>query len=765
MMKPTQVDLAAPCPSSGVVPLESILFTEELHRRPSRPADHRAENEALSALVGALASGPRTVLQTLAETVLKVLGADSAGLSLVTKDGERFFWAAIAGQWQPHIGGGTPREFGPCGDVLDCGAPLLFRRWERRYAYLSAATPLAEEGLLVPFYVAGKAVGTIWAINHDDQRHFDGEDLRLLESLGRFASVAYVAVESLEASDVHLAALGRLEESIQSQRAMETLNAQLGVSKERYRALFDVVPVAVYSCGLSGVIQDFNHRAAELWGRAPAAGDTDERFCGSYKLFRPDGTFMPHHECPMAEVLNGQLADVCDAEVTIERPDGSRVTVVVNIRPLRDQGGVINGAINCFYDITDRKLTEEELAQAYKKERDARNDAEEANRTKDEFLATLSHELRTPLTAILSWSQLIQRPKFDMGQLMRGIKTIEKSAKAQGQLIDDLLDVTRIRSGKLAMNFTEVDPRDSVGLSIEAVVLLAESKKITVESEMTTRSEKVWVDRDRLQQIVRNLLINGINFSPECGVVRVLVESHEELGDRYVSIKVIDSGKGIEPEFLPKLFERFSQADSSSVRIHGGLGLGLTIVRDLVTLQSGQVRAESEGLGKGATFTVLLPIMAEGRRAKDETTPSAVLGIQAEAEPADLSGLRVMIVEDDRKTLEILCETLGHFGAQTLGCGTAGEALAAFEKFKPDVLVSDVSMPIEDGYSLIQKIRGFGHGRSGDVPSLALTAYATPADARRALAAGFDVHMAKPFDVVRLGHAVSSLAMSKKSNQ
>jgi CheY-like chemotaxis protein len=327
----------------------------------------------------------------------------------------------------------------------------------------------------------------------------------------------------------------------------------------------------------------------------------------------------------------------------------------------------------------------------------------------------------------------------------------------QGQLIDDLLDITRIQSGKLSINFSEVNPSEPVSLSMEAVRVLAESKQIVIESEIKIQSEKIWGDGERLQQIVWNLLTNAIKFSAAGGVIQVRVESVEEQGERFVAIKVIDQGKGIRPEFLPKIFERFSQADSSSVRIHGGLGLGLAIVRDLVQLQGGTVWAESEGIDKGATFTALFPIKSGTVGLTSEVSP-AEKKTQEEGEPADLTGLRVMVVEDEPRTLEVLTETLNSFGAKTLPCSTVAEALAALEKFKPDVLVSDISMPGEDGYSLLRKIRKLGPGQCGDVPSLALTAYATEGDAKRALSAGFDSHMSKPFDTFRLGHVVAQLA-------
>jgi PAS domain S-box-containing protein len=347
----------------GAVPLESILCTEELSRRRARPPDYQGENRALSALAKALADSPRTILQTLADTILEVFQADSAGLSLLTTHdgGRRFYWPAIAGAWKAHVGGGTPREFGPCGDVLDRNAPLLFKHFERRYSYLLAATPAAVEALLIPFYVHGKAVGTIWAMAHDERRRFDAEDLRQLESLGRFASAAYQVAQLSQTDDSRRAALNLMEDAVQARCTADQLNGELRESAERYRTLFDLGPVAVYSCDASGVIREFNRRAAELWGRVPALGDAAERFCGSFRMIRPDGSVLAHAACPMADVLSGAVPYARDAEVGIERPDGSRIDVVVNIRPLKNARGEITGAINCFYDITQRKEMEQQL--------------------------------------------------------------------------------------------------------------------------------------------------------------------------------------------------------------------------------------------------------------------------------------------------------------------------------------------------------------------------------------------------------------------
>ncbi len=319
------------------VSLESILCTDELDRRPTRAPDFEAENRALVALAQALADSPRSILQTLADTILVGLRSDSAGISLLTEDEKRFYWPAIAGVWKPHIGGGTPRDFGPCGDVLDRNMPLMFRHFERRYEYFLPVTPPVEECLLVPFYVQAKAVGTIWAIAHSGRRKFDAEDMRQLVSLGRFTASAYQVIESLDLMEKHAAALLDREHS--------------------FREMMDSLPAAVYTTDIEGRITHFNSACVELSGRTPVLGS--DHWCVSWKLYRPDGTPLPHDECPMAIALKEGRA-VRDQMIIVERPDGTRASILPYPTPLRDRQGKIVGGINMLIDVT--RSNEAEIA-------------------------------------------------------------------------------------------------------------------------------------------------------------------------------------------------------------------------------------------------------------------------------------------------------------------------------------------------------------------------------------------------------------------
>jgi len=373
-------------------------------------------------------------------------------------------------------------------------------------------------------------------------------------------------------------------------------------SAEYYRIMFDLGPVAIYSIDASGVIQTFNRRAATLWGREPKPGDTDERFCGSYKLFRPDGTFMPHAECPMAEVVTGVMSEARDAEVIIERPDGSRVTVIVNIQPLRNEDGDIMGAINCFYDITERKEAERERERFLAEVETARAQAEEANQAKTAFLAHMSHELRTPLNAIIGYSglleALIEGPLTD-GQ-KKQLNRIDVGARHLLQIIEQILTFSRIEAGHEGAHF---EAADLAALTREAAALvepLATAKKLAFFCDAPERLDAD-TDPGKFRQVLLNLLSNAVKFTDR-GEVRLELRGDGERN----SIRVSDTGIGIPSEHHARIFEPFSQVAEPSNRRPGGTGLGLSVTSRLVDLLGGTIGVESTP-GRGSTFTVQLP--------------------------------------------------------------------------------------------------------------------------------------------------------------
>jgi PAS domain S-box-containing protein len=430
-------------------------------------------------------------------------------------------------------------------------------------------------------------------------------------------------------------------------------------------------------------------------------------------------------------------------EKEIVRPDGTRVPVLVGVSFL---GGREELGVGFVLDLSERKRAEAQLERARALADAAREQAEAASRLKDEFLATVSHELRTPLNAILGWAQLLRTHPGSREELERALTTIERNAKAQAKLIDDLLDVSRIISGKLALDLTTVDLRAVLHAALEAVRPAASAKKIALTCDLPDAACFASGDPTRLQQIAWNLLSNAVKFTPPSGNVDVTLRRTDA---GVLELSVRDSGQGIDPAFLPHVFERFRQADGSTTRRHGGLGLGLAIARQLVELHGGTIEASSEGVGRGATFVVRLPPFDEARAARHEGH---------EARPSTLAGVRVLLVDDDEDALRLAECALARVDARVTTVTSAESALRAYERERPDVLVSDISMPGEDGYTLLRRVRTLETRLGGRVPAVALTAFARDEDKTRARLAGFEEHLAKPVETARLLEVVATLA-------
>ncbi|HEX7316974.1 MAG TPA: PAS domain S-box protein [Pyrinomonadaceae bacterium] len=381
-------------------------------------------------------------------------------------------------------------------------------------------------------------------------------------------------------------------------------------------------------------------------------------------------------------------------------------------------------------------------------------EAQESSRLKDEFLATVSHELRTPLTAILGWAHMLRMGQFDSAAASHALETVERNARAQAQLIDDLLDVSRIVAGKLRIDVRSVDPNAFIEAAVEAVRPAAEAKGVRLQKVLDT-GVSVTGDPVRLQQVVWNLLANAIKFTPRGGRVQVRLERVNS----HVEIAVNDTGAGIAPDFLPHVFDRFRQADQKTTRTHGGMGLGLAIVRHLVELHGGTVRAESEGEGHGATFTVLLPVapVYHGEEETARVHPAARSMLPAFETVDRLDGVKVLVVDDEPDTRELLTAGLGRCGAEVLAVGSAAEAFEAVEKSPPDLIISDIGMPGEDGYELMRRVRGLPAASGGRVPAIALTAYARVEDRMQALRAGYQMHVPKPVELAELAAVAMSL--------
>jgi PAS domain S-box-containing protein len=632
-------------------------------------------------------------------------------------------------------------------------------------------------------------------------------------------------------------------------------------SEERYRTLFDLIPVAVYTIDTSGLIQNFNRHATELWGRRPAPGDTDQRFCGSYKMFRPDGSHMPHDQCPMAEVVSGKLAAVRDAEVHIERPDASRVIVVVNIQPLKNDRGKVIGAINCFYDITERKRAEEvrarlaalvefsddaiiskdlngvitswnrgaeqlfgyteveavgqpmamlippdrageerailecirrgeavqhretirrrkdgslldisltvspirnsqgeiigasiiarDVTQSKRTERElagilAREQA--GNRAKDDFLAVLSHELRTPLNPVLLLASDSANDPDLPAQVRENFDTIRKNIELEARLIDDLLDLTRVSHGKLLLTQSELDSHEILKDAISNVLNEIEHKRIILKLHLKAKSCDIFGDAVRLQQVFWNVLKNAVKFTHEGGCITI--ESQTLPGDKLL-ISVSDTGIGMNAEEIEHIFGAFSQGTHR----FGGLGLGLAISRALVELHSGSIRASSPGKGKGATFSIELPLIPPSEKNETISLPLDSLSMPAAAIGKKTGEhLHILLVEDHEPTRSTLTKLLLQRRYVVTSAASFAQACSLMEKNNGfELLISDIGLPDGSGFDLMSEFqKKFG------AKGIALTGYGTDQDVAHSQSSGFTAHLTKPICIESLENALAA---------
>jgi len=507
----------------------------------------------------------------------------------------------------------------------------------------------------------------------------------------------------------------------------------------RLAAIVNSADDAIVSKTLDGVITSWNRAAQAMfgWTAAEAVGQR-------ITLIIPRERW-PEEDEVLARVRKGESIDHFDT-VRV-RKNGERIDVSLTVSPVKDARGRIIGASKIARDVSDRKRAEAERATLLQTVQQAREEAEELNRSKDQFLAVLSHELRTPLNAIFGWARMLQSAAMDEATSRRAIDAILRNATAQVQLVEDLLDVSRIITGKMRLDVQWLDLKSVIESALDAVQPAASAKGLKIETVLDPNAGPVVGAADRLRQVVWNLLMNAIKFTPRDGRVQV----HLRKLKSHVEIVVSDSGEGIQPEILPFIFDRFRQGDSTTTRPHGGLGLGLALVRHLVDLHGGRVRAASEGPGRGATFVVELPVAILGPEAGTTLETSAAMGA------LPLQNVRVLLVDDDADGLDLTTVMLTNSGAQVKTAVSVAAALDVLESWPADVLVSDIEMPGEDGYELLRRIRAKERGGRTRLPALALTAYGRPEDRRRTLAAGYNLHLAKPIDPSELVLAVANL--------
>ena len=574
-----------------------------------------------------------------------------------------------------------------------------------------------------------------------------------LHKAGRFAAAMAVhqrVPRAWRADEVDLVrrVAARCWESIERARVGRVLRE----SEARFRQLADAMPQMVWAAGADGELDYYNERCYEQLGmsRDPADGHRWDQFV------HPDDLPTAYERWGEA-ILTGEPYEV---EFRLRMAAGGYRWHLGRALPARDAAGRVVRWFGTNTDVHDQKLLLDQNRQLLDSERAARTEAERAGRMKDEFLATLSHELRTPLNAILGWSQILRRTPNDAAGVAQGLDTIERNARAQTRIIEDLLDMSRITAGKVRLDVQPLDLRAVVRAAVESARPTALAKGIELVEELNFTATAAG-DASRLQQVFWNLLTNALKFTPRDG--RVTVGLRPAGGTAEVT--VADTGRGIHRDFLPHVFDRFRQADQGTTRRHGGLGLGLSIVKQLVELHGGTVRADSSGEGRGATFTVALP-QAAGRTAarREPAEPAGELDPERAAAPvglgdasALLGGLRVLVVDDEPDARNLVRRLLEECDAVVTTAGSAAEAIERVANDRPDVLVSDIGMPGADGYALIRWVRALGTDRGGDVPAVALTAYARPEDRDRAIRAGFQVHATKPIEPAALVSVVASL--------
>ncbi|MFQ4142589.1 response regulator [Chlorogloeopsis sp. ULAP02] len=569
-------------------------------------------------------------------------------------------------------------------------------------------------------------------------------------------------------------------------------------SEARFRWLFESNAIAIAFWDINGNITEANDAYLQLIGYT-----REEMFSGKLRWTDITSSESQNVQQQIVEELNQYGVSTPKEKYYIHKA-GHQIPVLMGSA---FRVGSQSDGITFVIDLTERKRSEQEREKLLEREQAARAEAEAANRIKDEFLAILSHELRSPLNPILGWTKLLSTRKLDAAKTAEALAIIERNAKLQAQLIEDLLDVSQILRGKLSLNISSVDLVYVISAALDTVRLAAQAKAIKIHTVFEPNIGLVLGDETRLQQVVWNLLSNAIKFTPQGGRVEVRLSSlkdaerwgHGDAGNvnkssasplrvlyekpptgrlrqspaegdppavldsprqfvsassqsqLYAQITVADTGQGINPDFLPYVFDYFRQADSKTTRQFGGLGLGLAIVKHLVEMHGGTVRAESQGQGQGATFTVMLPLMTVQPQTPEDSEQSQ--------KSLDLSGVRVLVVDDDVDSRELVTFLLEEYGAQVTAVASALEALQAVVKSKPNVLVFDIGMPEVDGYMLLRQIRSLSPQQGGEIPAIALTAYAGEVDKRQALAAGFQIHLPKPVDPAELVGVIVSLVL------
>jgi PAS domain S-box-containing protein len=542
-----------------------------------------------------------------------------------------------------------------------------------------------------------------------------------------------------------LLARHRVEEDLlRANEALEARTRELADALSVMKATLESTADGILVTDRTGRVTTFNQKFLEIWGLphdTVAGGQHGELARRVAHLFNePDAVF---------DRIDAVYSSTAQALDTLALSDGRWFERFS--RPQYIDGQSV-GRVWSYRDVSARKHAEDTLRGIVEVERKARAEIDRVSHLKDEFLATLSHELRTPLTAILGWAKVLLLKRDDAASLTRGLDAIARNAKAQARLIDDLLDMNRIVSGKLRLEVQSTDLTAVVEAAVEAARPSAEAKEIRLHALLHPLPGPVSGDPNRLQQVIWNLLSNAVKFTPRGGQIEVTLERVAS----HIEIAVRDNGIGIEAHFLPQVFDRFRQADASTTRSHGGLGLGLSIARQLVEMHGGSMRATSDGLDRGSTFVVSLPLEALRRAPKRARAAGASAADRSAG--ASLAGMKILVVDDEADARQLVEQLLRDADAEVHSAASAAAALELLESVRPDVLVSDIGMPERDGYQFIAAVRELSAERGGKTPALALTAFARTEDRVRTMVAGYQVHLSKPVEPHELLSAIASLA-------
>ena len=561
-------------------------------------------------------------------------------------------------------------------------------------------------------------------------------------------------------ADAYLTEPIEAEELIANIRAFLRLREAERQVREReawLKTVMSSIGDAVITTDLEGRVTLVNPVAQEMvgWTEAEAEG---KPLTEVFRIIN-DQTRQPS-ESPVVRVLReGSSAELSSNALLVAR-DERETPVDGSAAPISDERGNVIGVVLSFRDVAERKRMEKARDRLLVYEQEARREAEvarrraeEASRAKDEFLATVSHELRTPLNHMLGWITMLRSGKLQSEKTQKAFDTIERNVRAQGRLIDDLLDVSRIISGKLLIEPSRIEIAKVVEAAAESIGPAAEEKGVNFKTTLAPEAGMVLGDPDRLQQAIWNLLTNAVKFTPEGGHVELRLTRVNS----QIEIAVIDDGPGITPDFLPHVFDRFRQKDATSARQHGGLGLGLAIVRHLAELHGGSVRAESEGEGHGTTFTITLPVAAAHATPPGKARGSSII-TESYTDSPSLDGVRVLLVDDLAEARELITFALVNNGAEVRTADSAAEGLSVLREWRPDVILSDIAMPSEDGYAFIRKVRKLSEEKGGTIPAAALTAYVGSKERLKSIEAGYQAYITKPVEWSELLMIIATLA-------